>query len=125
MPAGRARVLRIDVAIDEAVERHRGTAGEDHAQEDAGQLDPGETLLLAVPGKHGAEQRERQREHGVAEAHHFEEVTETTARVHDALGCYGTTRDAGYCTANRRIGGGITRLLSTACPSIMAGIRLG
>ena len=30
-----ARVSRVDVAIGETVERHRGAAGEDHAQQDA------------------------------------------------------------------------------------------
>src|SRR2546423_469400 len=72
-PARWEGVKGVDVAVGEAVERHCGTAGERHAQEDAGQLKPLE-LALDVPGEHGTEQRERQGEQRVAEADQLQET---------------------------------------------------
>ena len=72
MSAGGARIDGIDPAVGETVERHRGAAGTDHAQQNAGQLQPGERVTL-LPGEGGASQCERQREERVTEANHLQQ----------------------------------------------------
>src|SRR5262249_54529150 len=71
MPACRSRVRGINVPVGEPVECHRRAAREDHAQENAHEVQPAKRLLL--PRQHRAEQGERQCKYRVAEANHLED----------------------------------------------------
>src|SRR5215468_1398836 len=74
-------IERIDVAVGQTVKGHSGAAGEDHAQEDAGQLKPGKANF--IPSQGSTEQSEGEREQGVAEADHFQQGP--NAREHELL----------------------------------------
>ena len=80
MAAGGAGIARVELAIGEAIEGHRGAAGGDHADEDADELLPAPGARRLAPRRpprhHGCEHRERQREQRVAEADEFEEVAD-------------------------------------------------
>ncbi len=70
---GGPRVLGVDVAVDEPVERHRGASGADH-----GDGDPEQRAKRrdAARRRHRAEQRERQGKERVLDLDHLERDAE-------------------------------------------------
>ena len=94
LASGGARVLRVDVAVDDPVEAHRGGARARHRDDDAGDARDGKAVAARGDGRGG--ERERQREQRVLELDH-------PAEFHDLVhGCRG--HDGG--ATQRKVGVG-------------------
>ena len=81
LASGGARVLRVDVAVDDAVEAHRGGARAGHRDDDAGDARDGQAV--AARRDRGGGERERQREQRVLELDHpaeFDDLVRSRCR---------------------------------------------
>ena len=69
-----ARIARVDIGVQHAVERHGDRARRHHGQDDPGQLGPQQFARESgvAPGQQRSGEREGQGEHGVLELDHFE-----------------------------------------------------
>src|SRR5258708_4218874 len=70
MPRLCTRIEGVDAPIDEAIERHRRAAREDHAKQNSDKVEPAEWSRL--PGKNGTQKCERQCEDRMAKSDHFQ-----------------------------------------------------
>ncbi len=74
-----ARIARVDIGVDEAVERHGRRARPDHRHHDPGDFAPEEIArkTALADRQQRAGQRKGQREEGVLELDHFEREAES------------------------------------------------
>ena len=73
MTPGSARIGRVQAPICKPIERHGRAPRQDHANQDAGQLQPGE-FPFGVPGQNRAEKCEGQSKERVAETNHLQKT---------------------------------------------------
>ena len=74
MPPGGSRILSIDPPVGDPVKRHRGRTGEDHAQENAGQIAPAK--FHRPPRQHSRQEGKWKSEDRVAETDQLEEAAD-------------------------------------------------
>ena len=69
MTIGRARVQRVELAVNDPIERHRARPRADHRGENQPESFPARPAAIVARRHHHRRQRERQRENRVREAH--------------------------------------------------------
>src|SRR5437868_6358163 len=112
MAARGARIARVEATVREPVERHRRTAGEDHAEKNAEQIEPIEPFtLFSLPRQRRGDERERQRKQSVAETNHLQQRSNT---VEHAFSIATRARDV-----NGEVSGRAGQLFATASAGLV------